>query len=100
LRDAIDDDRYPLSPRVKKLKAILAKFGPVALTERASPAEALNREFFWALWGIESDDQGRFRPDQGIPLWCAFFAFEDPLSFHWGFVADPGQDHYPPCSSR
>jgi hypothetical protein len=29
----------------------------------------LNREFFWALLGIESDHQGTFRPEQGILLW-------------------------------
>ena len=28
LRNAIDDDRYPLSPRVQTLKAILAKIRP------------------------------------------------------------------------
>ena len=27
-----------------------------------------NREFFVALQGIKSSDQGNFRPDQGIPL--------------------------------
>jgi hypothetical protein len=29
LIDAIEADRYPLSPRVQMLRAILAKFGPL-----------------------------------------------------------------------
>jgi hypothetical protein len=28
LRDIIDDDRYPLSPRIRTLKAILNRAGP------------------------------------------------------------------------
>jgi hypothetical protein len=34
-----------------------------------------NREFFAALQGIKSADQGNFRPDQGIPLSSAILAF-------------------------
>jgi len=34
LRNAIDDDRYPLSPRVQMLRGILAKLKP----ERPRPA--------------------------------------------------------------
>src|SRR5258705_11539731 len=33
-----------------------------------------NREFFAALQGIKSGDQGKFRPDQGIPLSSAIWA--------------------------
>src|SRR3984893_14111104 len=34
-----------------------------------------NREFFCRLQGIKSGDQGKFRPDQGIPLSSAIWAF-------------------------
>ena len=34
-----------------------------------------NREFFCGLQGIKSGDQGKFRPDQGIPLSSAIWAF-------------------------
>ena len=34
-----------------------------------------NREFFAALQGIKSGDQGNFRPDQGIPLSSAIWRF-------------------------
>jgi hypothetical protein len=37
LRDAIDNDRYPLSPRVQLLKAILAKFRPEPVREPLPP---------------------------------------------------------------
>src|SRR5271169_577195 len=37
-----------------------------------------NREFFAALQGIKSGDQGNFRPDQGIPLSSAILAFALP----------------------
>ena len=37
-----------------------------------------NREFFAALQGIKSGDQGNFRPDQGIPLSSALWAFARP----------------------
>jgi hypothetical protein len=30
LTDTIENDRYPLSPRVQMLRGILAKFGPMA----------------------------------------------------------------------
>jgi hypothetical protein len=33
LRDAIDGDRYPLSPRIRTLKAILAKLRPDPIRE-------------------------------------------------------------------
>jgi hypothetical protein len=32
LRETIERDRFPLSPKVKRLKAILAKFAPPAVT--------------------------------------------------------------------
>src|ERR1700680_4972523 len=34
-----------------------------------------NRVFFCRLQGIKSGDQGKFRPDQGIPLSSATWAF-------------------------
>jgi hypothetical protein len=37
LRRTIDDDRYPLSPRVQTLKAILAKIQPEPAREPLSP---------------------------------------------------------------
>ena len=37
LTQTIENDRYPLSPRVQVLRAILAKFGPIA---PASPPPA------------------------------------------------------------
>src|SRR3984893_10670943 len=37
-----------------------------------------NREFFAALQGIKSGDQGKFRLDQGIPLSSAVWAFALP----------------------
>ena len=37
-----------------------------------------NREFFCGLQGIKSGDQGKFRPDQGIPLSSAIWAFALP----------------------
>jgi hypothetical protein len=30
LTDKIENDRYPLSPRIRTLRGILAKFGPIA----------------------------------------------------------------------
>jgi hypothetical protein len=39
-----------------------------------------NREFFAALQGIKSDDQGNFRPDQGIPLSTAISAAALPTN--------------------
>ena len=36
-----------------------------------------NREFFAALQGIKSSDQGNFRPDQGIPLSSAIWGRPD-----------------------
>jgi hypothetical protein len=35
----------------------------------------LTGEFFCGLQGIKSGDQGKFRPDQGIPLSSAIWAF-------------------------
>ena len=51
LRRAIDEDRYPLSPRLAPLKAILAKLDPPAervklrppLSASAAPAAAKRR---------------------------------------------------------
>jgi hypothetical protein len=40
LRRTIDDDRYPLSPRVQTLKAILAKIQPERRTSHC-PAETI-----------------------------------------------------------
>src|SRR6202048_2390180 len=37
-----------------------------------------NREFFGGLQGIKSGDQGKFCPDQGIPLSSAIWAFALP----------------------
>ena len=37
LSRTIDDDRYPLSPRVPNLKGILAKLRPEPLRERLPP---------------------------------------------------------------
>jgi hypothetical protein len=37
LRDAIDDDRYPLSPRVQTPRAILGKLKPEPARPAASP---------------------------------------------------------------
>src|SRR6202047_3845464 len=37
-----------------------------------------NREFFCRVQGIKSGDQGKFRPDQGIPLSSAIWAFALP----------------------
>ena len=37
LRAAIDSDRYPLSPRAKRLKSILAKLDPEARRPAAIP---------------------------------------------------------------
>jgi hypothetical protein len=37
LRSAIDADRYPLSPRLAPLKAILAKLDPKPQAQPASP---------------------------------------------------------------
>jgi hypothetical protein len=37
LRNAIDDDRYPLSPRVQTPKAILAKIQPQPVREPSPP---------------------------------------------------------------
>src|ERR1700730_3386596 len=39
-----------------------------------------NREIFAALQGIKSVDQGNFRPDQGIPLSSALWAFARPTT--------------------
>src|ERR1700730_5902023 len=39
-----------------------------------------NREFFAALQGIKSGDQGNFRPDQGIPLSTAVSAAALPTN--------------------
>jgi hypothetical protein len=39
-----------------------------------------NREFFAALQGIKSGDQGNFRPDQGIPLSTAISAAALPTN--------------------
>ena len=43
LCDAIDGDRYPLSPRVQTLKAILAKIRPEPVREPLPVAKALYR---------------------------------------------------------
>jgi len=40
LSRTIDDDRYPLSPRVRVLKDILAKFRPEPEREGLAPAPA------------------------------------------------------------
>jgi hypothetical protein len=37
LRRTIDDDRYPLSPRIQPLKAILAKIRPEPVREPLPP---------------------------------------------------------------
>jgi hypothetical protein len=37
LRDAIDRDRYPLSPRIQTLRAILGKLKPEPARPAASP---------------------------------------------------------------
>jgi len=37
LRDTIDNDRYPLSPRIQMLKAILGKIRPEPVRERLPP---------------------------------------------------------------
>jgi hypothetical protein len=37
LRTTIDDDRYPLSPRIQTLKAILGKIRPEPLREPLPP---------------------------------------------------------------
>jgi hypothetical protein len=37
LRRTVDDDRYPLSPRIQMLKAILAKFRPKPVREPLPP---------------------------------------------------------------
>jgi hypothetical protein len=39
LRRTIDDDRYPLSPRVQTLKAVLAKIQPELAREPLPPAK-------------------------------------------------------------
>ena len=41
LSDAIDRDRYPLSPRVKMVKGILAKNPPTTETRTPAAAQAL-----------------------------------------------------------
>jgi hypothetical protein len=42
LREAIEADRYPLSPRVRRLKALLAKLRPAPAPDRraATPTAA------------------------------------------------------------
>jgi hypothetical protein len=37
LKERIDDDRYPLSPRIEMLKAILAKIRPEPVREPLPP---------------------------------------------------------------
>ena len=37
LRQAIDNDRYPLSPRIQEIKAILDKLGPVPVRQPLPP---------------------------------------------------------------
>ena len=39
LRRTIDDDRYPLSPRIQTLKAVLAKIRPEPLREPLPPVK-------------------------------------------------------------
>jgi hypothetical protein len=51
LRHAIDDDRYPLSPRVQMLKAILAKIRPEPVHEPLPPPQK----------PLEPPSKGRFR---------------------------------------
>jgi hypothetical protein len=51
LRNAIDDDRYPLSPRVQTLKAILAKIRPEPAREPPPPPQR----------PLEPPSKGRFR---------------------------------------
>jgi hypothetical protein len=37
VRQAIDGDGYPLSPRIKRLKSILAKLNPASIERAAAP---------------------------------------------------------------
>jgi hypothetical protein len=37
LRDSVESDRYPFSPRIRTLKAILAKLGPEPPREPSPP---------------------------------------------------------------
>jgi len=48
LREAIEADRYPLSPGVRRLKALLAKLEPARGSGRdvAAPASRAKRERF------------------------------------------------------
>jgi hypothetical protein len=43
LREAIAADRYPLSPRVRRLKKLLAKIDPAAGRDAVTSAEAAGR---------------------------------------------------------
>ena len=40
IREAIDGDRYPLSPRVRRLKSILAKVDPASVKHVGTPYPA------------------------------------------------------------
>jgi hypothetical protein len=43
VRSATDGDRYPFSPRVKRLKSILPKIDLAAVERRVTPFPAVNR---------------------------------------------------------
>jgi hypothetical protein len=51
LSRTIDDDRYPLSPRVQNLKGILAKIRPEPVREPLPPPKVRRHEPFGPKFG-------------------------------------------------
>ena len=52
--------------------------GPIPYASEQGIFCGLTGNFLAALQGIKSGDQGNFRPDQGIPLSSALWAFARP----------------------
>jgi hypothetical protein len=47
LRETIERDRFPLSPRIKRLRAILAKLAPLAPRPEPLPARSRRADAVW-----------------------------------------------------
>ena len=56
LTQTIENDRYPLSPRIQTLRGILDKFGPIAPARRRRPDRPYRRSTTRA--GVRGGDHG------------------------------------------
>jgi hypothetical protein len=65
LRDIVENDRYPLSPRILTLREILNKIRPESVREPLPPSEVASRR---ARGGIGGDVRGDKCRDQHVRL--------------------------------